>query len=54
VSKGKGSRDLVPSKREFAARVSDIRAVQAEQSASCRRLEDIFQCLLHRAFKGKL
>ncbi len=40
--------------KEFAARVSEIRAVQAEQSASRRRLDDLFQSLLHRAFKGEL
>lgn len=36
---------------EFAARVSEIRAMQAEQSASRHRLDDLFQSLLHRAFK---
>ena len=40
--------------KEFAARVSEIRAMQAEQSASRRRLDDLFQSLLHRAFKGEL
>ena len=40
--------------REFAARVSEIRALQAEQTASRRRLEDLFQSLLHRAFRGEL
>jgi len=54
VSKGKGSRKLVPSKREFAARVAEIRAMETEQTASCRRLENLFQSLLHRAFKGVL
>ena len=40
--------------KEFAARVSEIRAVQAEQAASRRRLDDLFQSMLHRAFKGEL
>ncbi len=39
---------------EFAARVSDIRAIQAEQAASRRRLDDLFQSMLHRAFQGEL
>jgi type I restriction enzyme S subunit len=40
--------------KEFAARVSDIRAMQAEQAASRRRLDDLFQSMLHRAFQGEL
>lgn len=40
--------------KEFAARVSDIRAMQAEQAASRRRLDDLFQSMLHRAFQGDL
>ena len=44
----------LPLQKEFAARVSEIRAVQAEQSASHRRLDDLFQSMLHRAFRGKL
>ena len=39
---------------EFATRVSEIRAVQAEQSASRHRLENLFQSMLHRAFQGEL
>ena len=39
---------------EFAAGVSEIRAMQAEQSTTRRRLDDLFQSLLHRAFKGEL
>ena len=39
---------------EFAARVSEIRALQAEQSASRRCLENLFQSMLHRAFQGEL
>ena len=38
----------------FAARVSEIRAMQAEQTTSRCRLEHLFQSLLHRAFQGEL
>jgi len=44
----------LPLQKEFAARVSEIHAVQDEQSASHRRLNDLFQSLLHRAFNGEL
>lgn len=40
--------------KEFAARVSEIRAMQAEQAASRHRLDDLFQSMLHRAFNGEL
>lgn len=40
--------------KEFAARVSDIRAMQAEQAASRRRLDELFQSMLYRAFNGEL
>ena len=40
--------------KEFAARVSEIRAMQAEQATSRRRLDDLFQSMLHRAFQGDL
>ena len=39
---------------QFAARVSDIRAMETEQAASRRRLDDLFQSMLHRAFNGEL
>lgn len=44
----------LPLQKEFAARVSDIRAMQAEQAASRRRLDELFQSMLHRAFNGEL
>ncbi len=44
----------LPLQKEFAARVSDIRAMQAEQAASRHRLDDLFQSMLHRAFNGEL
>ena len=40
--------------KEFAVRMSEIRAMQAEQAASRRRLEKLFQSMLHRAFNGEL
>ena len=44
----------LPLQKEFAAHVSEIRAMQAEQSASRRRLDNLFHSLLHRAFQGQL
>jgi type I restriction enzyme, S subunit len=38
----------------FAARVAEIRQLQAAQAASRQRLEDLFQSLVHRAFQGEL
>lgn len=43
-----------PLQKEFASRVSEIRAMQTEQAASHRRLDDLFDSLLHRAFRGEL
>ena len=40
--------------KEFASRVSEVRAMQAEQAASRCRLDELFQSLLHRAFQGEL
>jgi len=40
--------------KEFAARVSEIRAMQAKQAASRRRLDDLFRSMLHSAFQGEL
>jgi type I restriction enzyme S subunit len=39
---------------EFATRVIEIRALQAQQSASRSRLDDLFQSMLHRACNGEL
>lgn len=44
----------LPQQKEFASRVSEIRAMQSEQAASRRRLDDLFQSMLHRAFQGDL
>jgi hypothetical protein len=38
----------------ISVRVTDIRAMQVEQTASSRRLDDLFQSMLHRAFQGEL
>lgn len=38
----------------LVARVTEIRAMQADQSASRKRLDDLFQSMLHRAFEGEL
>lgn len=40
--------------KEFAARVSEIRGIESAQSASRKRLDDLFQSMLHRAFEGEL
>jgi type I restriction enzyme S subunit len=40
----------LPLQTEFAQRVTEIRALEADQAASRRRLEDLFQSLLQRAF----
>jgi hypothetical protein len=40
--------------KEFAARVTEIRAVQTGQAASRTRLENLFESMLHRAFNGEL
>ena len=40
--------------QHFAARVTEIHAMETEQAASRRRLDDLFQSLMHRAFTGKL
>lgn len=35
---------------EFAQRLADMREMEAVQAASPRRLDDLFQSMLHRAF----
>jgi len=44
----------LPTQQTFAARVAEVRALEAQQAASRRRLDDLFQSLLHRAFRGEL
>lgn len=40
--------------RAFSTRVAEIRALEAEQANSRKRLDDLFQSLLQRAFSGDL
>ena len=40
--------------KEFAQRVAEIRGLEAQQAASRRCLEALFQSMLHRAFRGGL
>lgn len=59
ISKPKVLSMLVPTpplllQRQFAARVQEIRALEGRQAESRRRLDDLFQSLLHRAFQGEL
>ena len=44
----------LPMQKEFAQRVTEIRALESAQAASRLRLESLFQSLLHRAFNGEL
>ncbi len=44
----------LPLQREFAAQVAEVRALEAQQAESHRRLDDLFASLLHRAFRGEL
>jgi type I restriction enzyme S subunit len=44
----------LPLQKEFAARVSEIRAMETKQATSRRRLDDLFASLLHCAFNGEL
>jgi type I restriction enzyme S subunit len=44
----------IPLQKEFAERVTEIRALEAAQAASCQRLENLFQSMLHKAFNGEL
>jgi type I restriction enzyme S subunit len=44
----------MPLQKEFAQRVTEIRELEAAQSSSRQRLDDLFQSMLHRAFNGEL
>jgi type I restriction enzyme S subunit len=44
----------LPFQKEFAKRLTVIRRLQGAQASSRRRLEDLFQSLLYRAFRGEL
>lgn len=44
----------LPLQNRFAKLVTEIRELEAKQGTSRQRLEDLFQSLLHRAFRGEL
>lgn len=44
----------LPLQKEFAVRVAEIRAMEAQQAASRRRLDELFKALLHHEFQGEL
>jgi restriction endonuclease S subunit len=44
----------LPLQTEFVQRVTTIRELQANQNASRRKLEALFQSMLHHAFNGEL
>jgi len=44
----------LPLQKEFAAHVTDIRAMESHQAESRRRLDDLFRSMLHQAFEGQL
>ena len=44
----------LPLQRKFAQRVTTIRQLKAEQAVSDRRLNKLFESMLHRAFIGEL
>jgi len=44
----------LPVQKDFAERAAEIRKLEADQAAGRCRLEDLFQSLLHRAFRGEL
>jgi type I restriction enzyme S subunit len=43
----------LPLQKEFAKRVKEIHELKGEQAASRRRLDDLFQSTLHRAFNSE-
>lgn len=46
--------DTLSQQKEFAQRVTEICELEAAQSSSCQRLEDLFQAMLHQTFRGEL
>jgi len=44
----------LPLQKQFAAAVTDIRAMQDRQATAKNRLDDLFHSLLHRALRGEL
>jgi type I restriction enzyme, S subunit len=39
---------------QFLTGIADVRKLQDAQASSRQRLDDLFQCVLHRAFQGEL
>ena len=59
INSGEFSQILVPLpplnlQHIFANRMDKIRAMQAQQTRSRQRLDDLFQSMLHKAFQGEL
>ncbi len=44
----------LPLQHQFATRVAEVRVLEAQQAAGRQRLDDLFQSMLHRAFRGEL
>lgn len=44
----------LPLQEKFAKRVTEVRELEAEQTDSKSRLDDLFQSMFHRAFNGEL
>lgn len=44
----------LPLQKEFARRVTEILELETAQAASLKRLDDLFQSMLHRTFNGEL
>jgi len=44
----------LPLQAKFVERVTEIRELESVQAAAHRRLDDVFQTMLHRAFAGEL
>jgi restriction endonuclease S subunit len=44
----------LPLQKEFAERVTEVRALEAKQTASRTHLDALFKSMLHRAFNGEL
>ena len=44
----------LPLQKEFAARVTELRVLEAAQASSRARLEELFQSMLSKAFRGEL
>lgn len=44
----------MPLQLQFATHVTEIRALEAAQAISRKKLDDLFRSLLHKAFQGEL